>query len=356
MILEMHCWFFVTASVASILILYDANPFTLTKEVPSGLPTFSLPVFTYDHFENLTNTSIHKGFIEVTKDLGSGIIIIPLLSLLEAIAIAKVFSKGKKLDATQEMIALGLCNLMGSFVLGVTYQTTSTNRFALSSQCSRHFGVTGAFKSENQNPSFLQSSPRVCNKQQQWSSNTSFGNFHRLGGIVILALAVLAPYFKYIPNASLNAMIFAAVIFMVHYHDVIIIWKTQKRDLLPWASTFITSFILGLEYGIMLGVGISVVMLLFGIASPNIKTQLQRKPGGDCRLVVKPDRNVLFPSAEYIKSKITKTLPPESSQERIYFTVIIDGEHLTDADYTVAVVSVKDLLSYIYFKINVYFS
>ncbi|XP_022247509.1 sodium-independent sulfate anion transporter-like [Limulus polyphemus] len=254
----------------------------------------------YNFFANITSTRL--------SDMALGIASVALLILMRHYKDRKFRAETKISPTARKVvetlwwtIATGLCNLMGSFV-GAYPSTGSFSRSAINNSSGVRTPLSGIFT----------------------------------GGIVILALAVLAPYFKYIPSASLNAMIFAAVIFMVHYHDVIIIWKTQKRDILPWASTFVTSFILGLEYGIMLGVGVSVMMLLYGMASPNITTQLQRKPGGECRLVVKPDRTVLFPSAEYIKSKITKALPPESSQERICFTVIVDGEHLTDADYTIA--------------------
>lgn len=50
------------------------------------------------------------------SELGSGILVIPLIVLLEDIAICKAFSDGKTIDATQEMLALGVAGIANSFV------------------------------------------------------------------------------------------------------------------------------------------------------------------------------------------------------------------------------------------------
>lgn len=52
----------------------------------------------------------------MVSELGSGLLVIPLIILLEDIAICKAFSGGRTIDATQEMIALGLVNLGNSFM------------------------------------------------------------------------------------------------------------------------------------------------------------------------------------------------------------------------------------------------
>lgn len=50
------------------------------------------------------------------SELGSGILVIPIIVLLEDIAICKAFSDGRTIDATQEMIALGVAGVANSFV------------------------------------------------------------------------------------------------------------------------------------------------------------------------------------------------------------------------------------------------
>ena len=58
------------------------------------------------------------GFSDVTSALGGGLIIQPIISYLELISLGKNFAKQDhaRVDPTQEMIALGLTNVMNSFV------------------------------------------------------------------------------------------------------------------------------------------------------------------------------------------------------------------------------------------------
>lgn len=54
-------------------------------------------------------------FLEMATQLGSGVVMVPVIMVLGNSAIAKAFSGGP-LDATQEMLTLGLCNVLGSLV------------------------------------------------------------------------------------------------------------------------------------------------------------------------------------------------------------------------------------------------
>nr|CAD7573323.1 unnamed protein product [Timema californicum] len=79
-------------------------------QIDAGLPPLAPPPFTTT-FGNST-----LSFLNMCQHLGSGIAVVPIVSILGNVAIAKAFSTGEMLDATQEMITLGLCNIMGSFV------------------------------------------------------------------------------------------------------------------------------------------------------------------------------------------------------------------------------------------------
>lgn len=61
------------------------NPFFIPGEVKPGLPSISAPPFSAT-VGNHTYT-----FVEMTSTLGSAIFVVPLLSILENIALAKVF-------------------------------------------------------------------------------------------------------------------------------------------------------------------------------------------------------------------------------------------------------------------------
>uniref|UniRef100_V5HC73 Putative sulfate permease pediculus us corporis sulfate permease n=1 Tax=Ixodes ricinus TaxID=34613 RepID=V5HC73_IXORI len=223
------------AILASCLLNIGMEPFDLTKEVQGGLPSFRVPDFSAN-FNGTNSTTIHKDFFDIVQELGSGIPIIALLSILESVAIAKAFAKGKTLDSTQEMMAIGICNLMGSFVSAYP-GTGSFSRTAINNNSGVRTPMGGVFT----------------------------------GAIVIMALVFMAPYFKFIPKASLAAIIITAVIFMIHYQDVPGMWRTNKIDLFPFTATFLESFVLGLEYGIIAGVVISLALLMYEHARPRIR-------------------------------------------------------------------------------------
>lgn len=71
--------------------------------------------------------------------------------------------------------------------------------------------------------------------------------------------------------------------------------------------TLITSLTIGLEWGVMSGVVVSLIMLLYQQARPRISIVVRTVPNSTARFIyVKPDRSVFFPSVEYMKIKINK--------------------------------------------------
>lgn len=79
--------------------------------IPSGVPVPMLPPMSYVRADNST-----ADLLDMVSELGSGILVIPLIVLLEDIAICKAFSDGRTIDATQEMIALGVANVGNAFM------------------------------------------------------------------------------------------------------------------------------------------------------------------------------------------------------------------------------------------------
>ena len=105
------------------------------------------------------------------------------------------------------MVALGVCNLLGSFVQSMP-TTGSFSRTAVNSSS----GV-----------------------------KTPMGGIYT-GALVILCLAFLMPYCAFIPKASLSAVIMTAVIFSVEYEVVMPIWSSKSKNLR--FSNYFISFLL----------------------------------------------------------------------------------------------------------------
>ncbi|OQR71798.1 sodium-independent sulfate anion transporter-like [Tropilaelaps mercedesae] len=296
--------------MAAILDAQDRHPFSLTGNVQGGLPEFRVPNFTYTYHDSGTNTTVTKYFGEIISDLHVGAVVISLLSILESVAIAKAFAKGKRVNATQEMFALGCCNIAGSFV--------------------QAFPATGSF------------SRTAINNAS--GVRTPMGGLFT-GGIVLAALAFLSPYFSYIPKATLASIIITSVIFMVHVEDVRVMWRTSKSDLIPFSFTFFGSFFFGLEYGIMMGVVIAILLLLHHNARPTVTVSSVKACGTSSYVSCRIDRSILFPSALYVTGKIGRRLREEVQKCREKNTlVVIDGSHLPHVDYTTCVVRLNRTL------------
>lgn len=74
------------------------------------------------------------------------------------------------------------------------------------------------------------------------------------------------PVFNYIPQSTLSAIIIAAVVPMIKFGDMFTIYRANCIDLIPYMVTLVTSLSLGLEFGVICGVAISLMMLLYQMA------------------------------------------------------------------------------------------
>ncbi|KAI4491131.1 hypothetical protein M0802_010441 [Mischocyttarus mexicanus] len=270
-------------------------PFQLIGYIPGGMPNVQLPPFGYVKDENTTIT-----FIDMCTNLGSGILVLPLISLMEDVAIFKAFTQGKSVDATQELIAIGLANVGNSFVQAFP-GTGSLSRSAV-------YHASGV--------------------------RTPMGGLYA-GILVMLALFFLTPYFSFIPRASLAAIIISAVVFMVEVKVIKPMWRTKKSDLIPGIGTFIACLVLQLEIGILCGIGLNVVFILYHAARPKISVEKLTTHCGIEYLMLTPDRCLIFPSVDYVRNLVTKY---SCRTESIETPVVIDCSHIYGADFTAATV------------------
>lgn len=210
----------ITGLIAYILHESGQNDLKLIGEIPAGMPDFQFPPFSIPDIRNeTTGELIQKGetFSEMVSAMGSSLIVIPLIALLENIAVCKAFGRqihttspmtrpdancirssflanGKSVDATQELLAIGASNIVNSFAQGFP-GTGSLSRGAVNNAS----GV-----------------------------RTPMGSLYT-GVLVILALLFMTPLFFYIPKAALASIIIAAVIFMVEVRVVMPMWRRKSR-------------------------------------------------------------------------------------------------------------------------------
>ncbi|KAG1068739.1 hypothetical protein G6F42_026344 [Rhizopus arrhizus] len=139
----------------------DTSPISILKTVPSGFTAMGVPTVDV----NLVS--------EVAGTLPSVVIIL----ILEHVAIAKSFGRinNYKIDADQEIIAIGAANVIGSF-FGAYPNTGSFSRTAITARSGARTPMSGVFSAL----------------------------------VVLLCLYALTPAFYYIPDAILSAIIIHA--------------------------------------------------------------------------------------------------------------------------------------------------
>lgn len=235
-------WLIATARNAIIVLIsstfayyadqYEEKPFILTGKVKSGLPEPALPPFETSYINN--GTVVQMGFMDMVSELGSSIALVPIIAVLGNVAISKAFG-GSGIDATRELMALSLSNVVGSFFSSIP--------------------VTGSFSRSAVNHAS--------------GVRTPLGGIYT-GTLVLLALGVLTPYFQYIPRAALSAVIISAVIFMIEYEVIKPLWRCSRRELLTVSVTLLLSLCVGVEIGLLSGVCLDVGFLVHRTARPTL--------------------------------------------------------------------------------------
>uniref|UniRef100_A0A8C2CUC9 Sodium-independent sulfate anion transporter n=1 Tax=Cyprinus carpio TaxID=7962 RepID=A0A8C2CUC9_CYPCA len=303
--------------IAATAVAYSAEVtghhfFSLTGKTAKGLPPFKAPPLS----ETVANGTVIT-FSDIAMDLGGGLAVIPLMGVLESIAIAKAFASKNnyRIDANQELFAIG--ERFSSF----TMFHQSVNR-----SISHHNDVFAGLT--NIMGSFVSAYP-VTGSFGRTAVNSQTGVCSPAGGIVtgvivLLSLAFLMPLFFYIPKASLAAVIICAVSPMIDFRVPVQLWRVKRLDLLPFLVTFLVSF-WEVQYGIVGGVLVSGFMLLYIVARPKVKVSDHGV------LLLEPDSGLNFPVTEHLSRLVFKhalhVSPPRC--------LVLDCSHVSSVDFTV---------------------
>lgn len=271
-------------------VMLDVEPLNIIGDIGSGLPKFRLPPLS-----TVVGNETYF-FADMINMLGPQAIALPLVAILELVAIAKAFSDGGTVDATQEMIALGLCNIVGAFGQSMPI-TASFSRTALNH-------VSGV--------------------------KTPAGGLTTVA-LVFIALTSLTSTLYYIPKASLAGLIIIAMSTMLDFTIFRRLWSTSKRELLVLLITMFLCLFMGLEYGIVAGTVIEAGMLLYKVARPVVDVSIMKCEKVDI-MVVLLSESVFFCAADHVRRMILRA----SSHTVTETLIIINGTSLRSMDFTVA--------------------
>ncbi|XP_069592441.1 solute carrier family 26 member 6-like isoform X1 [Ranitomeya imitator] len=160
---------------------------------------------------------------------------IAVVAYAMSISLAKMFAMkhGYKVDSNQELIALGLSNITGSFF----------HCFAVTSSMSRSL------------------------VQESTGGNTQIAG--SVSSIIILVIILKAgELFTCLPQAILSTIVIANLKGMYkQFMDIPQLWRTNRYDLLIWLVTFLSTICLNLDIGL-------AVSVVFGLFTVTFRTQL----------------------------------------------------------------------------------
>ncbi|XP_041264997.1 sodium-independent sulfate anion transporter isoform X3 [Onychostruthus taczanowskii] len=259
--------------VAYSFQVLGSQPFRLTGSIPQGLPAFQPPRF------SLAAPNGTVPFQSMVQDMGVGLAVVPLMGLLETVAIAKAFASqnGYRIDPNQELLALGVANVLGSFVSS--------------------YPVTGSFG--------------------RTAVNAQSGVCTPAGGLV----------------TALAAVIISAVVPMFDAGIFRTLWRVKRLDLVPLCVTFLLCF-WEVQYGIVAGVLVSGLLLLYSVARPPIKVS------EGSVLLVQLGSSLHFPAVEHLRDMVCSRALAAASPPG---SVVLDCSHVSSIDYT-AVLGLAELL------------
>ncbi|KAJ2716455.1 hypothetical protein H4R19_000639 [Coemansia spiralis] len=224
-------FFFVsTLRTGFVILLYTLISYLVNRH-HRGHPKFSILGTVPRGFKHLAVPTVNSSILsEVAGKIPSAIIVL----VIEHISIAKSFGRinGYTINPNQELIAIGVTNIIGPF-FGAYPATGSFSRTAIKSKAGVRTPLAGVIT----------------------------------GAIVVIAIYGLPPVFYYISNAVLAAVIIHAVGDLISTPSTIkMFWKVSPFEfIIFWAGVLVSVFS-SIDNGIYTTVIASAALLLFRIA------------------------------------------------------------------------------------------
>ncbi len=212
--------------IGGILVVWKFNlestsSVAIVGNIPAGLPQFSLPSIDLGHVQALLPAAMTIAFV----------------AFLENISVAKSLAakRREKVDANQELVAIGTANIASAFSGGYT--------------------VTGGFSRSAVNFS--------AGAQSGLASIIT-------AGLLLVTTVFLTPLFYYLPKAVLGSLIIVAVFRLIDVKSFLQTWRYDTRDGMIFLVTFFAVLLAGIQNGILIGAGASIALFVWRTSQPHI--------------------------------------------------------------------------------------
>jgi solute carrier family 26 (sodium-independent sulfate anion transporter), member 11 len=223
-------FFFISTLRTSLVILLYTMISWLVNRNHRSEPKFSILRTVPRGFQNAAVPTINPDIIRTfIGELPATIIVL----LIEHIAISKSFGRinNYTIDPSQELVAIGVTNLLGPF-LGAYPATGSFSRTAIKSKAGVRTPFAGVITAI----------------------------------IVLLAIYALPAVFFYIPNSALSAVIIHAVGDLITPPNTVYqFWRVSPLEVIIFFSGVFVTVFSSIENGIYVAICLSIAVLLFRV-------------------------------------------------------------------------------------------
>ena len=290
----------IVAAVGILIMRYfgnQLNDVAIIEHIPSGLPSFSIPQIDTD----------------IIRELMPIVLTLVMVGYLETMTIGKSLEPKQdeyRIRPNQELIALGLANMVGSLF--------------------KAYPVTSSFSRSAIN--------------QESGATTGMASLISVAMILITVL-FLTPLFYHLPKTVLAAIIMVAVFGLVNIKEAIFLFKANNLDFWLLVATFFSTLTLGIEYGIMTGVGLSLIILIYRTSRPYI-AELGKVPDSDFYrnkmrfsdvildneiLAFRFDAQIFYANAAYFRDHLDMMAEKKGNALKL---IVLDAESINRVDST----------------------
>ncbi len=276
------------------LSLADAGV-RIVGDIPTGLPAPALPPLGLESIQVLFPTAVT----------------LALVQFMNLISLGKVFAARNRytVEPNRELVALGAMNVVGSFFRSIPV-SVSFSRSAVNDRA---------------------------------GARTPMAN---VVAAVLIALTLLffTPLFRYLPVPVFAAIIMVAAFGLVDVKELRYLLRSKRVDGLIALLTFATTLVIGIQNGVFVGIGASVVAILFRIGRPHIAelghvpgtqsfADLSRNPVAraiDGLYIIRVHASFGFANADYVRDHILGHCDAHPEVK----SVLVDASSINDLDTT----------------------
>jgi sulfate permease, SulP family len=296
----------VAAGIAAVpLFGLEGKGVEIVGSIQSGLPSLGLPDVSWSDYAAMAST-------------GVGIL---LVGFGEGLAAAKTYAKKERypIDANRELIGLGAANLGSGLSSGMVV-AGSLSKTAVNGSAGARTQASGMF----------------------------------VAALTVVTLLFLTGLFENLPEATLAAVVIAAVIDLVDYRPLTRLYRlytselgriygvAARADLIAGMAALFGVLIFDTLPGLFIGIGVSVLLMVYRASRPHVAL-LGQEPGTEHWVdverhvdavssneivVVRPEAELFYANADNVHAAISRHL---TSETRV---VVLDLESVPAIDVT----------------------